>query len=175
MQLGEDGVLVRDQVDDAVREHDAEALVGERQLLDLALDELDIGRLQLGCSHACLRQHLRRHVDAGDVALLTDHLRGNERVGPRPAAEIEHALAACEPAERERIRNARERLDGVLRNVRELGRIVEILGPGATGRKDEVLVGLLRYGGVRLLDLALQQFDIELQIDRHRASSDLSS
>ena len=156
MQLGEDGVLVRDQVDHTVREHDVEALVWKRQSLRLAFDELNIGRLQLGCGHACLREHLRRHVDAGDVALLTDHLRGNERVSPRPVAEIEHALARCEPAERERIRNARERLDGALRNVRELGRIVEILGPGATDRKDEVLVGLLRYGGVRLLDLALQ-------------------
>ena len=43
-ELGEDGVLVGDQVDDAVRDHDVEARVRERQLLGLALDELDVRR-----------------------------------------------------------------------------------------------------------------------------------
>jgi len=40
----EDGVLVGDQVDDAVRDDDVEALVLKRQRLDLSLDELDVRR-----------------------------------------------------------------------------------------------------------------------------------
>jgi hypothetical protein len=41
-QLGEDGVLVGDQVDDAVRDDDVVAPVRERQPFCLGLDELDV-------------------------------------------------------------------------------------------------------------------------------------
>ena len=74
VELREDCVLVGDQVDHAVRDHDVEAFVRERQLLRLRLDELDVRRTQLGCSRARFGQHLRRHVDARHLPLLAHHL-----------------------------------------------------------------------------------------------------
>src|SRR5204862_5228813 len=47
-------------------------------------------RVHLGCRGARFRQHLRGHVDAGDGALVADHLRGDERVGAGAGAEVEH-------------------------------------------------------------------------------------
>ena len=166
-ELGEGGVLVRDQIDDAVRDDDVEALVGERQQLRLALDERDVRRAHLGCRGARLRQHRRRHIDARHVPLFADHLRGDERVGAGAASEIEHALAGSEPAERERVCDAGERLDRAVGNVRELRRILEVLRPAAPGREDEVLAGFLRDGGVGLLDLALQDLDVDLYLNSH--------
>ena len=49
-------------------------------LLCLGLDEGDVLRAHLDGSGARLDQHLRRHVDPGDGALLADHLRRDERV-----------------------------------------------------------------------------------------------
>jgi hypothetical protein len=87
VELGEDRVLVRDEVDDAVRDHDVEARVLERQPLRFAFHELDVGRSHLGCGSAGLREHLRRHVDSGDAPAGADHLGGDERVGCRAGAE----------------------------------------------------------------------------------------
>jgi len=77
------------------------------------------------------------------VPLFADHLCGHERVGAGAAAEIEHALAGGEATEGERVRDAGERLDRAVGYVRELRRIVEVFGPAAPGREDEVLLGLV--------------------------------
>src|SRR6266566_4471628 len=63
-----------------------------------------------------------------------------------------------------------ERAEGGLGHVRELGRIAEVFGPGPAGREDEVLLRLLRDGRVRLLDLALQDLNVDLDFDGHHAS-----
>ena len=170
-KISADGLLVRDQVDHAVRDHDVEARFGERQLLRLALHELDVPHLHLGRSAARLRQHLRCHVDSGDVALLADHLRGDERVGAGAGAEVEHPFAGREPAELPRVCDPGERADGGLGHVRELRRIAEVFGPWSAGREDEVLLRLLRDRRVRLLDLALQDLNVDLDLNGHYASS----
>src|SRR5262249_19547320 len=43
--------------------------------------------------------------------------------------------------------------------------------PGAAGREDELALRLVRDGRVRLLDLALQQLDIDVDFDAHRTSA----
>jgi hypothetical protein len=85
----------------------------------------------ISAAAARLRQHLGRHVDPGDVALLADHLRGDERVGAGAGAEVEHPLTRREPAELPRVCDPGERADGGLRHVRELLRIAKVFGPGA--------------------------------------------
>jgi hypothetical protein len=98
MELGEDRVLVGDEVDDAVRDDDVEAQVRERQVLGLAFDELHVldshgrgGRTRLG-------KHLLGHVDPDHPARPADHLRGDERIGARPAAQVEYALPGEQPS-----------------------------------------------------------------------------
>jgi hypothetical protein len=62
--------------------------------------------------------------------VLADHLRGEERVGAGTRAEVEYPLTRREPAQLPRLCDPSERADGGLGNVRELGRIAEVLGPG---------------------------------------------
>ena len=100
---------------------DVEAPVRERQPLGLALDELDVRGAHLGRCGAGLGQHLRCHVDSGHTALLADHLRGDERVGARAGAEVEHTFAGLEPAELPGIGDAGKGLDRGVGHVRELG------------------------------------------------------
>jgi hypothetical protein len=89
------------------------------------------------------REHRRGHVDADDAPLGTDHLRGDEQVRPGAAAEVEDRPAGLDAAERERVRDAGEALDGRVGHLRQLGlRVVEVLGPGSPGREDEVLLGV---------------------------------
>jgi hypothetical protein len=87
-------------------------------------------------------QHRRGHVEADDATGATDHLRGDEHVRPGAAAEVEDGPPRLDAAERERVCDAREALDGRVGHVRQLGlRVGEILGPGSAGRKDEVFLG----------------------------------
>ena len=120
MELREDSVLVRDEVDDAVRDDDVEAPVGEREALRLALEELDVPGAQLGGSAARLREHLRRHVDPGDPAFGAHHLRSHERVRARAAAEVEDPLARLETTQLPRVRDPGEGLGGRVGTPREL-------------------------------------------------------
>jgi hypothetical protein len=100
------------------------------------------------------------------VSLLADHLRGDERIGAGTGAEVEHPLTRREPAQLPRARNPGERADCRLGNVRELGRVAEVLGPWPARREDEVLLRLLRDGRVRLLDLALQDLERRSRVRR---------
>jgi hypothetical protein len=63
VQLTVDGVLVQDQVDDAVRDHDVERGVGERELFCFRLDELDVRDAHFGGSRTRLGEHRGGHVD----------------------------------------------------------------------------------------------------------------
>jgi hypothetical protein len=112
------------------------------QLFRLALDELHVRRAHLG-GGARLRQHLGGHVDPGDVPLLADHLRGDERIGAGAGAEVEHPLPRRQPAQLPRVCHPGERADRRLGHACELGRIAEVFGPGPAGREDEVLLRLL--------------------------------
>jgi hypothetical protein len=120
---------------------------------------------------ASLSQHLGRHVDARYRAFVADHLRGDQRVGAGARAKVEHPLTFCEASHRPWVGDAGERLDRCFGHVRQLVRVVEVFRPRAPGREDEVLLRLLRDGGVGLLDLALQQLDIDLDVNGHHASS----
>jgi hypothetical protein len=74
------------------------------------------------------REHLRGHVDPGHLPRRCDHLGGDERVGTGATADVEDLLAGREPAEREGICDAGERLDRGVGNPGELLRIVEVFG-----------------------------------------------
>ena len=75
------------------------------------------------------------------------------------------------PAELPGVGDAGKRFDRRLGNAGELVWVVEIFGPPAAGREDEVQTWLGRDGGVGLLDLALQERYVDLDVDNHYASS----
>ena len=111
-ELGEHCVFVGDQINDAVRDDDIEDPVWKRQLLRLGLDELDIRDAHLGGGRSSLGQHLRGHVNAGDVASLADHLRGDERVRAGARPQVKHPLARREATELPRVGDPGKGLDG---------------------------------------------------------------
>jgi len=63
-RLAIDLLLVRNEVNHAIRDHHVGGVVGDWQVLDLAEAELDIRGADLLGIRACLGQHLMRHVDA---------------------------------------------------------------------------------------------------------------
>ena len=79
VELGEDRVLVGDQVDDAVRDDDVE-LVAEWEPLSSASTN---STLEAPIAAAAVRAlaSISCHVDPRHRAVLADHLRGDERVG----------------------------------------------------------------------------------------------
>ena len=69
------------------------------------------------------------HVDPCYPPRLADHLRRDERIRPGPRAQVEDAFTGRQPPELPRVRNARERLDGPVRDIRQLLRIAEVFCP----------------------------------------------
>src|SRR5207244_2914206 len=101
----------------------------------------------------------------------SDHLGGDERVRARAAAEVEHPRAGLEASEREGVCDAGERLDRRLGHSGKFLWIAEVDRPGTPRREDPVLMRILRDRGVGLADLGLQNGDIELLVNGHRAET----
>ena len=101
---------------------DVEALVRERQLLGLALDELDVRGAHLRRRRRAPWRASRASCRSRSRALLGPTIcAAIERVGAGAGAEVEHTLARREPAELPGVGDAGERLDGRVGHVRELG------------------------------------------------------
>ena len=64
-----------------------------------------------------------------------------------------------------------ERLGRCFRHVRELRGITEVLRPRSAGREDEVALRLIRDACIGLPDFALQETDVDVDINCHLASS----
>jgi hypothetical protein len=64
VDLGEDRLLIRHEVDDIVRDHDVDRLVAQRQRLDQPLVELDVGEAQRIRAFARAVEHRGGHFDA---------------------------------------------------------------------------------------------------------------
>jgi hypothetical protein len=165
VQLREDCILVWDEVDDAVRDHDVEARVREGKLLGLALDELDVLGAHLGGPAPRLVEHLVRHVDANDLPSGGDHLSRDERVRPRTAAQVElrahRAPAGRSRTDWRRLRTIRPEVG----DADELLGILEIFGPSAARREHEIFLRLGRDPRVGLLDLVLERCDVDVDFD----------
>ena len=129
--LGEHGRLVGREVDDAVRDHDVDALGGERDVLDEPLQEVDVRRA--GLARVALREleHLVGHVEAVDGSGRADSRGGEEDVDAAAGAEVEDGLALVEVGDRDGVAAAEAREDGLLG---ELGAVVGRVEPAADER-----------------------------------------
>ena len=95
--FGEGARLVRDQVQHAVRDHHVHARVVERKRFDVAELEPDVGIAEPLRVLSRPFDHLRGEVHPQHLAGVTDDSPGDERVQPRPCAQIEHGLSRLEP------------------------------------------------------------------------------
>ena len=84
--LAQDRALVPGQVDHAVRDHHVDGLVWQRDLLDVALHELDVLDARVGGVGAGELEHLVGHVEADRPARSAPTLRAEMRTSA-PAPE----------------------------------------------------------------------------------------
>ncbi len=103
-----------------------EAIEVERQILDPAAPELDVGKAgALGHDRRIAPRHLehvRRHVDTDHPPLGPDHLRGDEADLARAATEIEHRLSGLQVLRR--VAAAVVALDHLGRDDLQVARVV---------------------------------------------------
>ena len=115
--LGEHAILVRRQVDHAVRDDHVHGVVGERDRLDLALQELDVVDTRLALILARQREHLVRHVQAVRLAGRSDAPGRQQHVDAAAGAEIQDRLTRRQLGERRRIPAAERGGDGLFRQL----------------------------------------------------------
>ena len=125
--LGQDGRLVGREVHDAVRDHDVDRFGRQRDVLDQALEEVDVRRARLPRVSLREREHLVGHVQAVDGSRGPDPLRGEEDVDASTGAEVEDGLALVELGDGQRIAAPRLARDGVGRKARSFVLLVEAL------------------------------------------------
>ena len=89
-------ILVGGEIDHAVRDDHIDRVVGQGNVLDFALQKLDILHARLPLVFARQRQHLVGHVQPIGFARGTDALGGEQHVDAASGAQIEHHLAGLE-------------------------------------------------------------------------------
>ena len=146
--------LVGREVDDAVRDHDVDALGRQRHVLDLAAQEVDVGGSRLGLVALGEREHLLRHVEPVDDARGADAARGEQHVDAAARAEVEHRLSlpqlgdgggvAAPEARRGGALGEACALVGVVQRLTELRRVVH---PRRTTRAAAAALLLARRDG----------------------------
>ena len=124
--LAQNGVLVRRQVDHAVRDDHVDGAVGQRNRLDRAFEEFDIrgARLLLILASQC--QHLVGHIQPVHLAGRADALGRQQHVDAATRSEIEHRVSRFERQERRRIAAPERRGHGVRRQILCLARRIEV-------------------------------------------------
>ena len=123
-------VLVGGEIDDAVGDDDVDGVVGQRDVLDFALQELDVVDAGLALVFAGKREHVVGHVEAVGFAGRADAPGGEQHVDAAAGAEIEHGLAGLEFDERGGVAAAERGEHGLLGEQALFIGAVEIGGDG---------------------------------------------
>ena len=110
-RLGEHALLVAREVDHAVGDHHVHGGVRERDVLEVALDELDVGDARLGRVRPREREHLVGHVEPDRLARRAHAPRADQHVGAGARAEVEHRLALVQVGDRGRHAAAQRRAE----------------------------------------------------------------
>jgi hypothetical protein len=124
--LAEHNLLVGRQNDHAIGDHDVDRFVVEREVLDGALEELDVRRARgMGVAAGQL-DRLDVGVHAVDVAGGSDPARRQQGVEAASGAEVEHCLAGLELGDGDRVAAPPARPHGRVRHVAD---VVVVAGP----------------------------------------------
>jgi hypothetical protein len=149
--LGEHGGLVGGQVDDAVADDDVDRSSGEWNLLDSALEELDVRHTRLGGVPEREGEHLLCHVEAVRLPGRPHASGRQEDVDSAPRAEIEDALALAQLGHGRRVPAAEARQHG---RLGERSALCGVVQPGSEDlrlglRVPQCIGGLRSPGGDR--------------------------
>ena len=159
---GEDGGLVRREVDHSVRDHAVDALGLHGRLLDIAAAEFGVLNAGLGREACRFGELLVGHVDADHTTVGAACERGEETVHAGAAAEVEHRVAWGDVRQVEEVPYAGERVDrGRWYPVEIRGWVAEPFGQGAARLEVEFALRLERNLLVHLLDALFELLCIE--------------
>ncbi len=123
------------KVDHAVRYHDVDRSAGERDVLHLALQELDVFHAGLLLIRARDLEHLVGHIETVRLSRRADAPGREDHVDTAAGSEIEDDFARLELGERGRVAAAERGERRFERNVLELGVVVEIRGDRVLGAR----------------------------------------
>ena len=132
-RFGDHLPLVGREVDDAVGDDHVHRVVGERDGLDLALEELDVLDAGLALVLAGQGQHLVGHVEAVRLAGGADPPGREQHVDAAAGAQVEHHLALVQLGQRRGVAAAQRGQHGLGREARGLGSGVEVGGDRVVG------------------------------------------
>ena len=124
--LGEHGVLVGREDDDAVGDHDVDRAVVERDVLDGAVEELDVGDACGGGVAAGQLDHLHGGVEPVDVTSWPDPSGREQHVESASGPEVEDGLSLSEFGDDEWVAAAEAHPHGRRRHVVD---VVVVAGP----------------------------------------------
>ena len=142
----ENAIFVGREIDDAVRDDDIDRVVGQRDVLDFAFQELDIGDARLLLVFARQRQHVVRHVQTVGFAGWADALCREQHIDAAAGAKIENSFSGPKIDQRGRIAAPERGLDRFLRNDPRLIGAVEIGGDRIAAPKAGVATRLHAAG-----------------------------
>src|SRR5271170_7135602 len=122
----ENAIFVGGEIDDAVRDDNVDRVVGQRDVLDLTFQELDIRDSRLLLVFTRERQHIVRHVQPICFASCADALCREQNVDAATGAEVKNGLSRSKIDQRGRIAAPERSQGGLLWNDPGLVRIVEV-------------------------------------------------
>ncbi len=128
--FAENAVLVGREIDDAVGDDDVDGVIGQGNVFDFALEELDILDTGLALILARESEHLVGHVESVGFAGGTDALSREQDIDAAAGAEVENDLAGVQLRQRRRIAATERSFQRRFRNLLRLGRVVKIAGDG---------------------------------------------
>jgi hypothetical protein len=137
--------LVRGQVDDTVGDHRIDVAVGQRDVLDAAVQELSVRRARGGGVSLGQLDHLRGGVQAVGLPSEADAAGGQQHVDPAPGPQVQDSLAGPQPGDRHRVAAAQA---GSHRGLGQPADVVVGGGPeAAPGGRIRIAVGDLLAAG----------------------------
>ena len=98
---------------------------GQRDLLDVAAEPLDVGDAGLGLVAAGEVEHLVGHVQPVGQAGRADAAGGEQHVDPAAGAEVKHGLAVVQLGDRDRVAAAQRREHGGVGQLLAVGVVVQ--------------------------------------------------
>ena len=123
-------VFVRREIDDAIGDDHVDGVVGQRDVFDFALEELDVFDAGLALVFAGKGEHVVGHVEAVGFAGGADAPGREQHIDAAAGAEVEHGFARLELDERGGIAAAQRGEHGVRRQAALLRFVVEVGGDG---------------------------------------------
>ncbi|SPE28618.1 hypothetical protein SBA3_1470011 [Candidatus Sulfopaludibacter sp. SbA3] len=138
--LGENPVLIRRKIDDAVRDDDVHGVVGEWDVLDFAFQKLDVADAGLALVFVRESQHFIGHIQTVRFSGGPYAPRGKQHIDAAAGAKVQNGLAGFQFRQSGWIAAAEGRQDSGLRELPGLLRVVQVAGYGITAM-------LVRRGG----------------------------